>query len=226
MAHEEQEQRVTGFGCESVEVDDKACLEAVLDELGHGCLGVTLADGCPRVFPVNFVLLDRQIYFHGGPQGEKMSAIAHDARVGFTVVDAGSLVPSYSRDQRSACPATQYYRSVMVRGRARIVTDVHEKGRALQALMEKLQPEGGHEPICGQSKLYEKALRATAVVAIEIDSMSGKFKYGQNLTEKVREQVVNCLTERAGPADGQTVQRMLAWSRHPTIVQDPPGSAD
>lgn len=207
-------EQIAGQTSEGAEQTDRECLEAVLDEVGHGYLGVTGADGSPLVFPLNFVRSGDLVYFHGAPAGEKMSAIERDSRVGFTVVDAGSLIPSYLRNPRSACPATQYYRSVMIRGRARVVEDPREKARALQAMMEKLQPEGGHEVIEAEAELYVKALRVTAVVAIEIESMSGKFKFGQNLTDKVRENVTRGLIERGDVEDERTVQRMLAWANH------------
>lgn len=203
----------------SQEFDARASLDDILHTVGHGYLGVMAADGWPRVFPLNFVHVGDLVYFHGSPTGEKMEAIASDPRVSFTVVDAASLIPSYLRHPRNACPATQYYRSVMIRGRAQVVEDAHEKARALQALMKKLQPEGGHEPIAADSALYEKALRATAVVSIAMESMTGKFKFGQNLTDKIRTQVSEGLRARGAPEDSSTVERMLEWSTHPMDVR-------
>ena len=187
---------------------DRELVESVLAEVGHGFLAIVTADGRPSAVPLNFVWLDGRVYFHGASEGEKMEAIAREPRVSFTIVDAGALIPSYFRHPRSACPATQYYRSVMVRGRARVVTDVEEKARALQALMEKLQPEGGHEAITAEAALYRKALRTTSVTAIEVECMSGKFKLGQNLSDRVRETVIRGLEERGGPGDSETAERM------------------
>lgn len=196
--------------------DDYACderreIEAVLAEIGHGYLGVTTPDGWPSVVPLNFVYLDERVYFHGAHEGEKMASIALHPRVTFTVVDAAALIPSYWRHPRSACPATQYYRSVMIRGRARFVDDAREKAHALQAMMEKLQPEGGHVPITATSDVYQKALRNTAVTAIEVERMTGKFKFGQNLSGKKREEVLHGLRERNDPLDDLTVRRMLQF---------------
>ena len=97
----------------------------------------------------------------------------------------------------------------MVRGRARIVEDPEEKAFALQALMAKLQPEGGHVPITADQPLYAAALRqGTAVVAIEIESMTGKFKVGQNLNGNRRESVEQGLQERGCPIDHETLEAM------------------
>ena len=188
---------------------ERAAIDAVLAEVGHGYLGITTPDGWPSVVPLNFVVAGGRLYFHGAAEGEKMESLARDPRASFTVVDAGSLVPSYLRHPRSACPATQYFRSVMIRGRARFVHDPEEKAFALQALMEKLQPEGGYEPIAADSALYRKALRNTAVTAIEIERMTGRFKFGQNLGAAKREAVVRGLRDRGEPVDRITVERML-----------------
>jgi predicted FMN-binding regulatory protein PaiB len=121
-------------------------------------------------------------------------------------------VPSYFRDPRLACPATQYYKCVMIRGRARVVTDADEKARALQTMMEKLQPEGGHEPISADSPLYRKSLKTTAVVAIEVERMTGKFKFGQNLPKSKRDGVAERLEARGCPVDRATAAAIRKYN--------------
>jgi nitroimidazol reductase NimA-like FMN-containing flavoprotein (pyridoxamine 5'-phosphate oxidase superfamily) len=183
-------------------------MERLLADAGHGFLGCTGADGWPLVFPLNFVYAEGMIYFHGAPEGEKMEAIVRDPRVSFTAAVAASLIPSYFRDPRSACPATQYYRSVMVRGRARVVEDAEEKARALQALMEKLQPEGGYEPIDAADRLYRGVLATTAVVAIHVEGMSGRFRFGQGRGARQVERIRQGLRERDTPLDRSTLEWM------------------
>lgn len=192
------------------EMTEREQMEALLRTATHGYLGLTGPDGWPRVVPLNFVTLDGKLYFHGATEGEKMDSIVADDRVTFVVVEDFSLVPSYFRDPKFACPATQYYKAVAIRGRARIVEDLDEKARSLQALMEKLQPEGGYEPITADDKLYRKSLRTTAVVAIEIERMTAKFKFGQNLPTSKREAVADQLTARGCPIDHRTVEEMRA----------------
>ena len=151
------------------EMTERDQMEKLLAEATHGFLGLTGPDGWPRVVPLNYVTLDGKLYFHGATEGEKMDSLAADDRVTFVVVEDFSLVPSYFRDPKFACPSTQYYKAVAIRGRARIVEDNDEKARALQALMEKLQPEGGYVPITASEPMYRKSLRTTAVVANELD---------------------------------------------------------
>lgn len=190
------------------EMTEREQMEKLLEEATHGFLGLTGPDGWPRVVPLNYVTLDGKLYFHGATEGEKMDSLAADDRVTFVVVEDFSLVPSYFRDPKFACPATQYYKAVAIRGRARIVEGADEKARALQALMEKLQPEGGYVPITASEPMYRKSLRTTAVVAIEIERMTAKFKFGQNLPASKREEVADQLTARGCPIDHRTVAEM------------------
>lgn len=187
-------------------------IREVLAIAEHGFLGITTPEGWPGVVPLNFVVLGETLYFHGSHEGEKMRSLAREPRVAFTVVDPGALIPSYLRHPRSACPATQYYRSVMLHGRARVVGDAAEKARALQALMEKLQPEGGYEPMVAEggeaAACYAKALSGTAVVAIEIERATFKCKFGQNLSAAKWRAVRAGLLERGTELDRRTVELM------------------
>ena len=195
------------------EMTEREEIDKLLAEAGHGYLGIVTADGWPSVVPLNFVVVDDTVYFHGAHEGQKMDALAANPRVSFTVVEDFSFIPSYFRDPRFACPATQYYRSVMIRGHARIVDGAAEKALALQALMEKLQPEGGFEPITAAAPMYRKSLKTTAVVAIDIEQIAGKFKFGQNLPRSKREQVAARLGERGCPIDHDTVEMMQRYNR-------------
>jgi len=190
------------------EMNEQEEIDKLLAEAGHGFLGILTEDGWPSSVPVNFVYAEGRVYFHGAYSGEKMEAIATGPRVTFTVVEDFSLIPSYFRDPRFACPATQYYRSVMIRGHVRVVEAVEEKAMALQALMEKLQPEGGYEPITAKAPMYRKSLKTTAVLAIEVERMTGKFKFGQNLPRSKREVVAESLEKRGCPIDHATVAEM------------------
>lgn len=194
------------------EMTEREQIELLLASAGHGYLGAIRADGWPLVVPLNFVYADGRIYLHGAPEGEKMAAIERDDRVTFTVVADYALIPSYFRDPRYACPATQYYKAAMVRGRARVVEETDEKARALQALMEKLQPEGGYVPITADEPLYRKSFKTTAVIAIEVEQMTGKFKFGQNLPSSKRDAVAERLEARGCPIDRATVDAMREYN--------------
>lgn len=191
-------------------VEAEADLIALLADVGHGTLGFAGPEGWPAVRPVNFVHVDGRIYFHGSLEGEKMDGLRADDRVSFVAVKEFAVIPSHFVHKRNACPATQYFDAVMIRGRARIVADADEKARALQALMEKLQPEGGHVPITAQDPLYTQSIESTGVVAIEIEHMSGKRKVGQNVPPAKRARVEAGLEKRGCPIDHATLEAMRA----------------
>ena len=81
------------------------------------------------------------------------------------------------------------------------------------AMMEKLQPEGGHVPIRADEPIYRKSLRTTGVVAIEIERMTAKFKFGQNLPSAKRDEVAAKLETRGCPVDHATVDAMRRYNR-------------
>ena len=65
---------------------------------------------------------------------------------------------------------------MQVRGTVTAVEDADEKAAALQALMQKYQPEGGHQPIRADDPLYRKAVSGVLVLRLPIDAIDGKAK--------------------------------------------------
>jgi nitroimidazol reductase NimA-like FMN-containing flavoprotein (pyridoxamine 5'-phosphate oxidase superfamily) len=187
---------------------DEAEILAFLDRATHGFLGFVRPDGSPGMVAVNFVCVGETIYFHGALEGEKMRSLAVNASVVLMVADDFSLIPSFFRVGDLACPATQYYKAVVVRGEARMVTSREERALALQALMEKLQPQGGYRPISATDPRYRKSLDTTAVVAVPMTEVTAKFKFGQNLPRRTRARVARQLRERDGQRDGETAEAM------------------
>jgi hypothetical protein len=190
------------------EVNDPKELGEVLDAVEWGVLALATPGGTPLQVPLNFVRLDGQLYFHGSPAGEKATVLKDRPAASFVAVDPHALLPSTFFDSESACPATQFFKSVVVKGRARLVEDAAEKARALQAMMEKLQPEGGYEPIAADSPRYEAALRGVAVIALSMDIVTGKFKLGQNMSPETAERIMERLEQRDDPQDRRTVSTM------------------
>lgn len=179
-----------------------------LAERSYGILGVHGEDGWPYLVPLNFVFHDGHIYFHGSRVGQKIKDLQANAKVSFAVTDEYALIPSYFSNPKLACPATAFFKSVLIRGHASFVGDEHEKAAIFSALMSKLQKEGGYAPISAADPDYFPQLKATAVVKITVDSMTAKFKFGQNWKEEQRSKVVQCLEERSAPRDEETIHLM------------------
>ncbi|AHV98717.1 pyridoxamine 5'-phosphate oxidase family protein [Paenibacillus sabinae] len=189
-------------------VEQEEELEAFLNEMSFGFLGTIDEQGRPRVTPLNFVYIGGCFYFHGSHAGGKMEAIREMDKVCFTVADEFALIPSYFTDPQMACPATAYFKSVTAFGTAEIVTDLSEKAAAMEKFMQKLQPEGGYDPIDAENPKYRPQLKAVAVVRIVPEEITAKFKFGQNLKEEDRSAVISGLEARGGERDAETVEMM------------------
>ncbi|MBE6514616.1 MAG: pyridoxamine 5'-phosphate oxidase family protein [Candidatus Methanomethylophilaceae archaeon] len=140
--------------------------EALLARNGEGVLSTNGGDGYPYGTPVNYILMDGAVYFHGRPAGEKVDNMARDPKVCLTVTESGGFEITGDK----ACNATTVYESVIVRGRAAPIESDEEKARVLRALAERLVPEkrGAEMPMA--------SVMRTAVYRIDIDSITGKYR--------------------------------------------------
>ncbi|WP_145948654.1 pyridoxamine 5'-phosphate oxidase family protein [Paenibacillus sp. Y412MC10] len=188
------------------EVTREEEIEAFLSEMSFGFLGTIGEDGHPRVTPINYVYHQDMFYMHGSRFGEKMDHLAANPAVSFSVAEEYAIIPSYFTDPLMACPATSYFKSVTASGRVEIVQDLEEKAAAFTLFMNKLQPEGGYAPIDAANPKYASRLRGVAVLRIVPDRITAKFKFGQNLTEDKREQVLQGLDARGRGKDRETME--------------------
>lgn len=186
-------------------------ITAFLEEMSFGFLGLVDEDGTPIVTPLNYAYAGGKLYFHGSRIGEKMTALRRGSKVSFAVAREYAIIPSYFSDPLMACPATSYFKSVRIDGEAAIVDDPREKAFALEALMRKLQPEGGYKTIDADDPDYAPRLKGVAVVRIDPSSVVGKFKFGQNLKQQPRNAVENGLLDRGGEYDAETVELMRRY---------------
>ncbi|WP_159881004.1 pyridoxamine 5'-phosphate oxidase family protein [Paenibacillus puerhi] len=196
------------------EITEQQEIESFLAEMSFGILGTQGEDGWPELTPLNFVYHEGAIYFHGSKVGQKMTNLKKEARVTFSVSQEFARIPSYFLDPKLACPATAYFKSVLIKGYGEIVEDLQEKASALSAFMSKLQAEGGYETIDPGDADYAGQLRATAVVRIRVETMSAKFKFGQNLTDRKRDKVTAGLENRDAPLDAETLALMKQFCPH------------
>ncbi|CAG7651592.1 hypothetical protein PAESOLCIP111_06347 [Paenibacillus solanacearum] len=196
------------------EVVDHEEIKALLDEASYGVLGTQGEDGWPELTPLNFVYCDGAVYFHGSKVGQKMRNLKAEPKATFSVSKEYAIIPSHFLDPKLACPATAYFKSVLIKGHAEIVTELQHKADALAAFMRKLQPEGGYAPIVPSDADYEPQLRATSVVRIRIEQMTGKFKLGQNLKEDTFAKITEGLAGRGRELDAETIALMKAFCPH------------
>ncbi len=190
------------------EIKDMTLIDAVLDKAEYGTLALC-SENKPYVVPVNFVRIEHDIYFHGALQNRKMKILRQNPTVSFSVVENYALIDSdFSSTEGLACPATQFFKSISIDGVAVVQEDRAVKAEVFEALMRKLQPKGGYKPFSDGA--YDKALKATAVVKIETQKLSCKFKFGQHLSEERFEMIVAHLLARGTEIDRRTVAIMQA----------------
>ena len=181
----------------------------ILDSAIYGTLA--LSKGVePYSVPINFARINNTIYFHSSKKGRKMDILKVNKNVSFSVVDEGSIIPSYFSDTNNmACLATQFFRSVIIEGLASIVTTKDEKTKAIEALMQKFQSEGKYKPLT--SSLYNSRIDATQIVKITPYHMSLKVKFGQNLNIKRFDMIIKNLKKRATKQDLKTLNLMRRY---------------
>lgn len=103
----------------------------ILESCTSGVLAVAGDDGYPYAVPLSYAYDDGKIYFHFATEGHKLDAIKRNDKASFCVIHTDEVIQE---------TFTTQYRSVIVFGRAKILTDDKEKRRALECLVEKYSP--------------------------------------------------------------------------------------
>jgi nitroimidazol reductase NimA-like FMN-containing flavoprotein (pyridoxamine 5'-phosphate oxidase superfamily) len=151
---------------------DRKVVNAILDEALVCHVGF-VADDYPTVIPTLQVRVGDTVYLHGSP-ASRMLQSAPGAEVCVTVTLLDGVVMA-----RSAFNHSMNYRSVMIFGRPRIVTDPEEKAAAFRALVEHVAEgrwDDARQPTPSE-------LTATTVLAISLDEASAKVRSGPPIDE-------------------------------------------
>lgn len=147
---------------------DAATIHAILDEAPMCHIG-TVLDGLPYVVPATHWRIGEELFVHGATCSRSFKALAEGAEACVTVSLADGWVLA-----RSAFHHSVNYRSVMLFGRARLVTDMTEKSAALLALIDRVQL--GRGAVVRPPNANE--LKATALLAFPLDEVSAKVRMG------------------------------------------------
>jgi len=147
---------------------DRETVNAILDEALICHVGF-VAGGAPVVIPTIHWRDEETLYFHGSAASRMLRSLRDgiDACVTVTLLDGLVLA-------RSAFHHSMNYRSVVVFGKAREVTEREEKLRALETLVEHVV-RGRAADIRGPN---ESELRQTLVLALPIEEASAKVRTG------------------------------------------------
>lgn len=147
---------------------DRETINAVLDEALICHVGF-VEGGQPYVIPTIHVRIDDRVYLHGSQASRMMRCLRGGTRACVTVTLLDGLVLA-----RSAFHHSMNYRSVVILGAAREVTEPPEKERVLQALVEHVVPgrwEDSRQPTGAE-------LNGTMLVSLPIEEASAKVRTG------------------------------------------------
>ena len=150
------------------ELKDRETIIAMLEKSFVGRMATVNQEGFPVIKPVNFLYWDGKIYLHSSKEGEKIKDIRRGSPICFEVDEPIAYVAA----RGTACTASYYYRSIIIKGKALLVRDRRKKLEILERLMNKYQPEGGYE------RIKEEILKKTAVIEITIQETTGKENFG------------------------------------------------
>ncbi|MBR1566617.1 MAG: pyridoxamine 5'-phosphate oxidase family protein [Oscillospiraceae bacterium] len=135
---------------------------AILARGSAGTLAVLGDEGYPYAVPLSYVYHGGRLYFHCAKTGHKLDAIRACDKVSFSVIDKNDVIPE---------KFTTVFRSAIVFGRARIVTESEELMSAMRALAAKYSPE---ETEASFQKEMHGHTGALCVLALDVEHMSGK----------------------------------------------------
>lgn len=156
-------------------VYDKAQVHAILDE-GFICHVGFVIDGQPFVIPTAYARSGEQVYIHGSPASRMMRGGAKgelDLCLTVTLVD-GLVVA------RSAFHTSINYRSVIVLGKARFISELEEKRAALRCFTNHViagRWEHAKQPT-------DQELKATSVLSLPLEEVSAKVRTGPPIDDE------------------------------------------
>lgn len=162
---------------------DRDTVYQIIDE-ALICHVAFIVNGRPVVIPTLHARMGDTLYIHGSAAGRMLGTLAAgaDVSIAMTIVDGLVLA-------RAAATHSVNYRSVVLFGRAREVTNRDEKLAALSATVDQVVPGRSADA----RPANDEELAMTGVVALPIDEASAKVR-------------------AAGPADEPDDYRLKIWA--------------
>ncbi len=142
------------------EISDESGIKAIINKAVVCRLGIVNGN-TPYIVPLCFGYHDNTLYFHSALKGLKIDCISNNPNVCFEFdlfVEAN--------ESENACDWGMKYQSVIGFGKAKFIEDSDEKRNALGIIMAQYSDK--------QFEFPENKVKATAVIKVEIGSMTGK----------------------------------------------------
>ncbi len=146
------------------EITDKSEIEDILLTAMVGRLG-TCANGIPYITPMNFTY-DKEtskIFLHCANEGRKLENIKNSPNVCFEVEEVKEVIV-----KQPTCASSVAYRSVIMFGIIKTLSDLNAKNYALLKLADKYAPQNPKAPFS------DAMLNRTHVLEIEIREITAK----------------------------------------------------
>lgn len=142
------------------EITDESAIEAIIN--ASLVCRLALSDGDqPYIVPLSFGYEDRTLYFHSALEGKKIDILRKNNRICFEFDVNTEII-----EAEKACKWGIKYQSVIGFGKAVLVENIVEKEKALNIIINHYSNQNFQFP--------DKAIKKTAVIKIEIESMTGK----------------------------------------------------
>ncbi len=133
----------------------------ILQSCTSGVLAVSGDNDYPYTVPLSYVYKDGKLFFHFAKAGHKLDGIERNNKVSFCVIKTDDVIQK---------TFTTHFCSVIVFGRARILTEDSQKKYALECLVQKYSPDYVKE---GQSEI-EREWNLVSLAEVLIEHMTGK----------------------------------------------------
>jgi nitroimidazol reductase NimA-like FMN-containing flavoprotein (pyridoxamine 5'-phosphate oxidase superfamily) len=155
-------------------VYDKTQVHAILDA-GFICHIGFAMDGQPYVIPTGYARSGDLMYIHGSAASRMLRSLGDGLSLCVTVTLVDGFVLA-----RSAFHHSMNYRSVVVLGQARLVTDPEEKREALRCFTNHILP-GRWEEV---RQPNDQEMKSTTVLALPLDEVSAKVRTGPPIDDE------------------------------------------
>lgn len=133
----------------------------ILQSCTSGVLAVAGDNDYPYAVPLSYAYKDGKLFFHFAKAGHKLDSIVKNNKVSFCVIETDDVIQE---------TFMTHFRSVIVFGKARILTEDSEKKYALECLVEKYSPD-----YIPEGKLeIEREWNRVCVAEVKIEHMTGK----------------------------------------------------
>ncbi|MFC2103059.1 pyridoxamine 5'-phosphate oxidase family protein [Bacteroidota bacterium] len=153
---------------------DKKTVYSIIDEAQY-CHVSFVQDGQPFIIPTIHARIEDEIFLHGAKASRLLKHIiaGNEICIAITLLDGLVLA-------RSVFHHTMNYRSVVLFGKGREVTDENEKLEAFRSITNHLLPgrwEDARQP-------NQKEIDSTGAVLVKIDEASAKIRTGPPIDDE------------------------------------------